>query len=156
MIFQRITEDDGWMIAEYRATWQYGYDFMLDAAQTIIESDFQEKLQRVAVAEMPGAPYQERMDDVIAAGYKLRNCPAVSSECSALIIAGESKLMETPVQFIFFNQSNIVRICCPSKEYFEKHGNDVFANYMNSVEIKAYCLDAERQTIKRLSEQSDT
>ena len=46
MIFKGLKENNGWMMAEYCATWKYGYDFMLDAAQTVIDTDFHEKLQR--------------------------------------------------------------------------------------------------------------
>ena len=31
------------------------------------------------------------------------------------------------------------------KKLFEEHGDHVFDNYMNSIEIKAYCRDAVRQ-----------
>ena len=64
MIFRGIKENNGWMTAEYSATWRYGYDFMLDAAQIIIDTDFMDKLQRVATAETAGACDVERIDEV--------------------------------------------------------------------------------------------
>lgn len=155
MIFHGLKEENGWTIAQYSATWGYGYDFMLDAAQTIIDSDFSDKTQRVAVAEAPGSPFTEYIDDVRAADYNLRACPSVCKEGSGLIIAGESKLMHVPVQFAFFNQTNIIRICCPFKNYFEANGEQVFTNYINSIEIKAHCRATERQTIKKFTEQED-
>ena len=49
MLLKGIHEENGWMFADYQATWKYGYDFMLDAAQTVIDMDFMDRLQRVAI-----------------------------------------------------------------------------------------------------------
>lgn len=144
-------ENGGWMMAEYSATWTYGYDFMLDAAQVIIDTDLQDQLQRVATAELAGAKVIERIDEVKACGNILRDCEAVSRECGVLTVSGISGIMECPVQFVFFNQTNLVRLFCPFKQYFEEHGEHVFDNYMNSIEIKAYCRDTERRTVEKLS-----
>jgi hypothetical protein len=59
MIFQGMKEINDWMMVEYHSTWGYGYDFMLDAAQVIIDSDFKENTQRFAVAEIAGAEDQD-------------------------------------------------------------------------------------------------
>lgn len=149
MILKGIKENNGWMIAEYSSTWYYGYDFMLDAAQVIIDTDFQNNLQRVAVE---GTEDVEKLDEVMACGNVLRDCQSLCEECNALIVAGISKIMECPVQFVFFNQTNFVRLSCPIKQYFEEHGEHVFDNYMNSIEIKAYCKDTERRTIKKMQQ----
>ena len=126
MIFKGLKENNGWMMAEYSATWAYGYDFMLDAAQTII-------------------------DEVRVHGGVLRDCPSVCGECGVLTVSGVSGIMECPVQFVFYNQTNLVRLYCPFRQYFKEHGEHVFDNYMNSIEIKAYCKDTERRTIAKLS-----
>ncbi len=145
MIFKGLQENNGWMIAEYSATWRYGYDFMLDAAQTVIDTDFQDNLQRVAVASLAGANNIEKLDEVAAAGKALRNCPSFQKEQGVLAVSGVSKMMECPVQLMFFNQTDLVRLLSPGKEYFQKHGEHVFDNYMNSIEIVAYCRAAERR-----------
>lgn len=149
MIFNEIREDKGWTIVDYNSTWKYGYDFMLDAAQAIIDTDFQDDLQRVAVSS---AAQRECLDEVRRADNDLRKCPITNQECGTLIISGFSRIMECPVQFMFFNQTNLVRLCSPSRKYFDDNGNDVFNNYLNSVEIRAYCKDTERKTIERLSD----
>ena len=152
MIFAGLKENNGWMVAEYRATWKYGYDFMLDAAQIVIDTDFREGLQRIAVAKMVESADREIIGEVNACGNVLRNCKTAQEECSVLTIAGVSSIMECPVQFSFYNQTNIVRLYCPFKQYFEEHGDHVFDNYMNSVEIKAYCKDTERRTLARTTD----
>ena len=146
MIFRNKKEDNGWILVEYSATWRYGYDFMLDAAQIIIDTDMGAQLQRVAVSQLGGSGSRECLENVKAADYKLRDCVSTAEECSMLIISGISKIMECPVQFMFFNQTNLVRLFCPNKAYFEEHGDHVFDNYMNSVEIEAHVKAAKRST----------
>lgn len=145
MLFNGLRESNGWTVAEYSATWAYGYDFMLDAAQVIIDTDFGDKLQRVATAEVAGARDVERIDEVRACENVLRDCPSVCGECGVLTVSGISGIMECPVQFVFYNQTRLVRLYCPFGPYFEEHGERVFDNYMNSIEIKAYCKDTERR-----------
>lgn len=134
------------MLVDYTSTWAYGYDFMLDAAQVIIDTDFKEQLNRVATGVISGAAQIERIEEAVANGNVLRKCPNISQECGVLILSGMSSVMGVPLQFMFYNQLNHVRVFCPSKTFFEKHGEHVLDNYMNSIEIKAYCLNAERTT----------
>ncbi len=147
MIFKGLTENNGWMVVEYCATWRYGYDFMLDAAQVIIDTDFKTKLQRVAVAETAGARDIEVMNEVAFCRNILRNCSHVNREYGVLTISGISSIMECPIQFVFYNQTNLVRVFCPLRQYFEQNGAHVYDNYMNSIEIKAYCKDTERRIL---------
>ena len=151
MQFVSIKNYDGWIQVDYKATWRYGYDFMLDAVQVIIDTDFQSDVQRLAVAEIAGGNNTEILTEAKLVGMDLRNCAAASKECGALTVAGISNIMECPVQIVFFNQTDRVRLFCPVAEYFEKNGERVFDNYMDSVEIKAYCRDTERRTVNRLS-----
>ena len=152
MIFRNIKKEGVWVMVDYQSTWKYGYDFMLDAAQTIIDTDFREKLERVAIAEIAGAPENEKLEEVKNSGNILRNCPAVRQESGALNVAGISSIMECPLQVAFFNQTNVVRLFCPIKQLFEEHGDHVFDNYVNSIEIKAYCKDTERRVIQKYEE----
>ncbi len=150
MIFTHFAEENGWIVVDYTATWKYGYDFMLDAAQTIIDTDFKDKLQRVAVAKIAGAPDAEKLDGVAAANNNLRAFADTGEENGVLTISGASSIMECPIQICFFNQTNVVRLFCPFKKYFDEHGEHVFDNYMNSIEIKAYCKSAERDLLEKL------
>ena len=144
MTYQCMKEMNDWIMVEYHSTWSYGYDFMLDAAQVIIDTDFKENTQRFAVAEIAGADDQERITELKAENYVIRDCETSKKEHGVLTISGVSDIMETPVQIVFFNQTNIVRLFCPFKKYFEIHGEHVFDKYMDSIEIKAYCIDSVR------------
>ena len=150
MQFVKIKNDGGWTQVAYMTTWSCGYDFMLDAVQTVIDTDFRDDTQRVAVAKIAGAENTEILDAVKAAGMELRNCSEAAEECGVLTVAGISRIMECPVQIVFFNQTNKVRLFCPVPDYFKKHGDRVFDNYMDSIEIKAYCRAAERKTVQKL------
>lgn len=149
MTYQGMKEINDWIMVEYHSTWSYGYDFMLDAAQVIIDTDFKDNTQRFAVAEIAGADDQERITELKAENYIIRDCETSKKEHGVLTISGVSDIMETPVQMVFFNQTNIVRLFCPFKKYFEIHGEHVFDKYMDSVEIKAYCIDAVRNANKQ-------
>lgn len=146
MVFKNFSNDGNWVHVEYAATWKYGYDFMLDAAQTLL-ADFGNDLQRFAKFAMGVVKPTEIVDEVKACGGKLRECKALEEECGVIAVAGISGVMECPIQITFFNQTNAVRLDCPIKAIFEEHGEHVFDHYMDSVEIKAYCSDTERRTL---------
>lgn len=148
MVFKNFSNDGNWVHVEYAATWKYGYDFMLDAAQTLL-ADFGNDLQRFAKFAMGVVKPTEIVDEVKACGGKLRECKALEEECGVIAVAGISGVMECPIQITFFNQTNAVRLDCPIKAIFEEHGEHVFDHYMDSVEIKAYCSDTERRTLAR-------
>lgn len=150
MKFVGISTSDGWTEVDYKTTWGYGYDFILDAAQVIIDSDFGSSVQRISVAEVIGGMSTDILKDVISANMNLRDCKTASKERGAFAVAGISNIMNCPVQIMFFNQTDRVKLVCPVPKYFEENGERVFDNYMDSIEIKAYCLDTERKTIERL------
>ena len=148
MIFKEIDTEGDWVCVEYAATWRYGYDFMLAAAQAIL-ADFGADFQRFARYQITGCAPDEIVEEVKACGGDLRSCKSLEEECGAIAVAGVSGIMECPVQIVIFHQTNTVRLDCPLKSYFKEHGEHVFDNYMNSVEIKAYCADTERRTLAR-------
>lgn len=145
MLLKGIREENGWMFADYQATWRYGYDFMLDVGQVVIDKDFKENLQRVAIAELAEAGQEECMDAVRAAGNELRKADKVARENGVLIVSGLSSIMECPVQIMLYNQTSVIRLCTPLKKVFEEGGDNAFTTYLSSIEIKAYCTDTERR-----------
>lgn len=162
MRFKGFKEDGGWITIDYAATWRYGYDFMLDAAQVIIK-DFGDELQRFAAAGIAGGDLTDLTGKVNASGRELRRCGALDEERGVIAVAGISGVMECPVQITFFNQTNVVRLDIPiaqipeghpARQGFDKRGDQfehVFDCYMDSVEIKAYCADTERRIRAELS-----
>lgn len=159
MTLKAFNEENGWISVDYAATWRYGYDFMLDAAQVILE-DFGDDLQRFAKAETAGSEFVNITDEI--GGKNVRECKALASERGVIAVAGISKVMECPMQIVFYNQTNAVRLDIPISQIPESHParkifderkeryEHVFDCYMDSVEIKAYCADTERRTVERL------
>lgn len=157
MIFKESIEDNGWITVRYDATWRYGFDFMLDAAQVVL-ADFGADLQRVTIAEIAGGSFTDITEEVMDCGGKLRKCESLE-ECGVLVVAGVSGIMECPIQVNFYNQTNTVVLDIPvgqipnnnpiKKELSENA--HLFDNYMNSIEIKAYCADTERRTLERVN-----
>ena len=152
MLYMGMTEDTekGWVFIEYRSTWEMDYDFVLDAAQVVINTDLRENLQQIAVSKAQGVDFENVIAEAGNYKYNLRECPSTKEENGALIIAGKSQLMECPMQLIFFSNTSTVKLCSPEREYFEKNGFNVFDTYMNSVEIKAHCLRTERDIKAKL------
>ena len=158
MTLKAFKEDNGWIAADYAATWRYGYDFMLDAAQVLL-ADFGDDLQRFAKAEISGSEFINITDKI---GENVRDCEALNKECGVIAVAGISKVMQCPMQIIFYNQTNAVGLDIPILQMPEDHParkifderkdgyEHTFDCYMDSVEIKAYCADTERRTIERL------
>ncbi|MCM1168104.1 MAG: hypothetical protein NC299_09455 [Lachnospiraceae bacterium] len=162
MKFKEIKKENGWANIVYAATWRYGYDFMLDAAQMVL-ADFGKDVDRVVRAEIVGGDLHELTAEVKEHGGKLRECPAFESECSALGAAGVSGVMEFPLQVYFYNQTDVVTLHIPVGQFPEDHPirkafdaddggfEHIFDHYMDSIEIKAYCAGTERCIRKELS-----
>lgn len=146
MLFKEIKTESDWTIVEYRTTWPYDYEFVLDAAQELIDTDFHDSVERLAVSDESGKE-RELLQSVKMCGFDLRKCPASARENAALSIAGKSRAMESAFQLVFCTGTDSVRLCSPNGDYFKENGEHVFDNYMNSIEIKAYCRQAVRQAM---------
>lgn len=137
MVFKSKDVVNGWMLVRYNSTWKMPWDFILYAAQEIIDSDFSKKgLGRVAVGF--GHERTECLDEVIQHNGILANCPTVKKENGFLIVSGISKIMENPIQIELYNQTNEVILQTNNLSVFSEHGDNVFTNYLNSMEILAY------------------
>ncbi|MCH5203924.1 MAG: hypothetical protein J1F03_04195 [Oscillospiraceae bacterium] len=158
MIFREFkAEEDGWVTVFYTGTWRSSWDFILDAVQNII-TDFRGNLQKVAYSDLAaqGAKDVDILAEVVSHGEKLRECGSLKTERGVLSAAGISAVMECPFQLVFFNQSATVRLDSPLKKFFDEHGEHVFDNYLNSVEIKAYCEGAVRNARNASAEDIQT
>lgn len=162
MVFKQFKTEGDWISVDYAATWRYGYDFMLDAAQVLL-ADFGENLQRFATAEIAGGTLINITDKI---GKKVRECSALNDECGVIAVAGISRVMECPMGITFYNQTNAVGLDIPIAQIPKDHPvrkifderkdgyEHTFDCYMDSVEIKAYCADTERRTLTRINKES--
>lgn len=158
MIFREFkAEEDGWVTVFYTGTWKSSWDFMLDAVQNIV-NDFGGNLQKVTYSDLAvqGAKDTDILAEVKSHGGRLRECGSLKTERGVLSAAGISAVMECPFQLVFFNQSATVRLDSPLKKFFDEHGKHVLDNYLNSVEIKAYCEGAVRNALNTSAENIKT
>lgn len=157
MRFNEIQKNENWIAVEYAATWKYGFDFMLDAAQTVL-ADFGADLQRVATAEVAGGDLVDITGDVMESGGNLRECESLE-ECGVLAVAGISRVMGCPIQIKLYNQTNLIVLDIPIGQIPDDNpikqaisdNEHLFDHYVSSMEIKAYCADTERRTAARLT-----
>ncbi|MDD5937168.1 MAG: hypothetical protein PUC65_16650 [Clostridiales bacterium] len=153
MLFQEKNEVNGWTIIDFSTTWPYNYDIMLDLAQTLINVDFQDSLQRCVISDVQNPVEVEHLQEVRAKGYSLRSTEAFQKECNVIVLAGLSKTMECPIQVALFKDSNRFRLFCADKSVFVRYGEHAFDNYVNSIEIRAYRRDAERKMLEAMDKE---
>lgn len=159
MVFKELNKDGGWIMVEYSATWRYGFDFMLDAAQMILK-DFGKDLQRVAITEMAGGKFTDITGEVVNHGGNLRECESLREEHGVIAVAGISGTMECPIQITLHNQTNAARVDIPIGQIPDGNpikdalaeNEHIFDTFMNSIEINAYCTDTERRVRAELSQ----
>ena len=73
MILKNVERNDNFVIFEYIATWPYGFDFMLDVTQLIINSDFKHNVTRFAYAPL-GTDLKDRLLDLKTFQYNVKRC----------------------------------------------------------------------------------
>jgi len=145
MLQKRVLEQGKWTLVDYQTTWKYGYDFMLDALQVILDNDIT-KPESFSVNETLKGAAKECLADLKNHTDDVRKCESLQEDQEVMVLGGFSEEMGTPVQFIFYKGTDAVRVCFPVKEYIEKNGVHIFDHYMNELEIRAYCKDAVRRS----------
>lgn len=145
MIFrEKENGNNGWCSILYTATWGYGWDFMLDAGQALIDIDWKTGLDEVAWSQIAQTAPIDITDEVKKCGGRLRDVEDLKTEHGVLTLAGRSSIMGVNFQIDFYSQTQLVRVFIP-EDYIKEHGSHVLDNYMNSIEIKAYCTSTERR-----------
>jgi len=151
MLFQGINKNENWVCLDYTTTWKYDYDLALFMAQHIINEDLCEYFQYAATAEERGGDQTECTEQLKAARLALRECNETAYMKGTLAIAGVSRIMGCPLQFLFYADTNHMQVMSPAADFFDKNGEHILDNYLNSVEIMAYCRRTERDTEDRLA-----
>lgn len=142
MIFRGSLNNNGWTTDKYQTTWRYGHDFMLDIAQVIINEDFEQNMIQIFTAEVAGSALIERTQEIESCGNRIRDCQSMKQEYGTLRVCGISKMLECSICLDFFNQTDSVRLSYITEMSVGKQRDD-FDKYMDTIEIKAYCLQVE-------------
>ncbi|WP_026460564.1 hypothetical protein [Schaalia suimastitidis] len=129
--------DGAWGTYTYQATFRYGWDVALAAAQFLIARDFTQ-IDRVIVGSDP-ARGTNIVAEVQAANGDLSQTSA-AQENGCIIVSGVSRLMECPVQLTFYNQTNAIQLNAflPKMPPEERDNPQAFTNYVSSIEIGAH------------------
>ena len=149
MIFRSLLNTMGGMQLKFSTTWEYSYDFILDAVQDIIKRDFSDTISRIAVKNDGEKEFAECLAELKGADMDVRNSETLSVRHDELVIEGESRIMRCTLQFQFFCDTNVVELTCREKGFIRRKGKHSFDIYMDSLEINAYCRDARRRALEK-------
>ncbi len=149
MIFRSLLNTIEGMQLKFSTTWEYRYDFILDAVQEIIKTDYSDSISRIAVKNDGDKEFVECLKELKSADMNVRNSETLSDRHNELVIEGESRIMRCTLEFHFFCDTNVVELTCREKGYIRKKGKHSFDIYMDSLEINAYCRDARRRAIQK-------
>lgn len=90
----------------------YGWGFMQDAVQWLIDHDLDD-VRTFSASVMPGFGEIELIDELVNNEMKVLQCPTVQEEdFGVLSVGGESKTLNCRVKLVFFNQTRVMRIFC--------------------------------------------
>lgn len=149
MIFRSLLNTIGGMQLNFSTTWEYSYDFILDAVQDIIKTDFSGTISRIAVKNEGDKEFVECLTELKDADMDVRDSAILSYRHDELVLEGESRIMRCTLEFHFFCDTNVVELTCREKGYIRKKGKHSFDIYMDSLEINAYCRDARRRATEK-------
>ena len=147
MIFSRMIDENGWKLAEYETTYTYDNEFVLDAFQYLADHDLKDSIQMLRAADHEGNR-TDLLPEAKKNGFRFRMCPSLDENYEVLSLAGISGNSGVPMQFMFYPGCDMMRIYCPDVQYIMENGDHVFDRYVNDLEIRACCMQAERKALQ--------
>lgn len=151
MIFKGFNKAEKYVVLGYESTWELSQEIVFDAAQVILDTDFEDKVQRIVSVNAETNENKDHLEEFIQHNRNLLECNF--GPFDSLVIAGRSSIMEVPVQFAFYVGESQIRVFVFDPEFVDKYGEKVFDNYMSSIEINAYCRNTERRVLRRIEKE---
>ena len=151
MIFEGFNKTEKYVVLGYKTTWNLSREIVFDAAQVILDTDFEENVQRIITVNTSANENKDYLEEFKNNNRNLLGCEI--GQFDSLVVAGKSSIMEVPVQFAFYVGESHIRVFVFDPEFLDKYGKDVFDNYMSSIEINAYCRNTERRVLRRIGKQ---
>lgn len=144
LLTHEVGPDGVWGQYEYRMTWPYDWDFVLEATQSLLDSDM-EQVQQLQVGVL-GREEIDIVHELAPAGRRIHNTSA-AKERGFLSISGISRAMGCPMKVVFVNQTAGLRVFAhlPSIPEEARSNPQVFTTYVSSLEIKTYMALARRE-----------
>ncbi len=118
----------------YGLTWALGWEQILCMVNAIVKNDFSKgAVQSLETYETAGAKPEDITDEFTGADCDIFETKTALKEAGALAIAGSSYIMETPMRFTFYNQTDRLFV-----QIFGDADGHVFDKYMDSIEISGH------------------
>ena len=140
------SNDGEWLHYVFQTTWKYGWDFVLEACQVLIDRDL-ERADRLFYGRMDerGPDHSEELK---AANGQIRATGA-DQEAAFLILGGYSRIMQCPLSLQFNNQTDVLMLTTYAQDVPEEAWErpDAFTTYVSSIELNAYISMTRRGLI---------
>jgi len=128
----------------YGLTWALGWEQILCMINAIVKSDFSKgAVQSLETGETAGAELVDITDKFRKAGCDIFKTGPALDEAGVLAIAGISYIMEHPMRFTFYNQTDRLLV-----QIVGSTDGRVFDKYMDSIEISGHIEYALRHAKK--------
>lgn len=144
LLTHEVGPDGAWGQYDYRMTWPYGWEFVLEATQSLLDTDM-EQVQQLQVGVL-GREEIDILHELAPAGRLIHRTSAVT-ERGFLAISGISRTMECPMKVMFVNQTAGLRVFAhlPSIPQEARSNPQAFTTYVSSLEIKTYMTLARKE-----------
>ncbi len=128
----------------YGLTWALGWEQILCMINAIVKNDFSKgAVQSLERGEIAGAKPVDITEEFRRAGCDVWKTKTALSEAGTLAIAGSSYIMEVPMRFTFYNQTDRLLV-----QIVGDTDGRVFDKYMDSIEITGHIEFALRHAKK--------
>lgn len=144
LMSHQVSPDGIWGHYDYRTTWPYGWDFILEATQFLVDTDI-EQVQQLQVGVL-GREEIDILHELAPAGRQVHNTSA-AKEQGFLSVSGINRTMGCPMKILFVNQTAGLRVFAhrPAIPEEARSNPQVFTTYVSSLEIKAYMSLARKE-----------
>ena len=144
LMSHQVSPDGIWGHYDYRTTWPYGWDFILEATQFLVDTDI-EQVQQLQVGVL-GREETDIVEEFHRAGRRLSDTSA-SQENGFLSIAGHSRIMECALKIVLVNQTAGLRLSAMRSQIPQEARDDpqAFTTYVSSLEINGHVAIARRE-----------
>lgn len=144
----RCTSDGVWHQYDFILNGRYGWQYMLESAEYVLQNDFI-PLASVTRAEHPGGTEAEILPDIKKSDNSIINCPAATVEGSMLAVAGFSMKLKCMVKTVWLNQTNRLRI------FTSENKTDDIKSYVTKLMERDFITDKKEQKVHRIKLQKE-
>lgn len=128
----------------YGLTWALGWEQILCMINAIVKNDFSKgAVQSLETGEIAGAKPVDITNEFRKADCDVFKTVSALDEAGTLALAGSSYIMEVPIRFTFYNQTDRLLV-----QILGDADGQVFNKYMDSIEISGHIEYALRHSGK--------